>query len=102
MSYARYAEHRVSEATHVPFGHFVTPFGFVGEAVYTAFEGMADIAKRAFDAFQAKAREREAVRALVRLDDRTLRDIGVHRTQIHNVVRRVTENPDTDYREISS
>jgi uncharacterized protein YjiS (DUF1127 family) len=102
MSYARYAEHRVSEATHVPFGHFVAPFGFVGEAIYTAFEGMTDVAKRAFGAFQAKTGEREAVRALVRLDDRTLRDIGVQRAQVRYIAKRTAENPDTDYREISS
>jgi len=102
MSYARYAEQRVGEATQVPFSHFVAPFGFVGDTVYGAFESLADITKRAFGAFQAKAHEREAVRTLIRLDDRTLRDIGVQRTEIRYVVRRATDNPEIDYRETSS
>jgi uncharacterized protein YjiS (DUF1127 family) len=98
MSYNNYAHYRTQNRINVPFAEFVAPFAFVGEAVYTAANAGARVVGKAFRAAMAKVRERAAVATLSNLDDRILKDIGVRRSEIHFLARRVAENPGVDYR----
>ena len=90
--------HRGTGSQSVPFGHFVSPMAFLGEAVYTAFAAVASFAGEAARATSVKWHERRSVQALSRLDDRQLADIGIHRSDIHYLARRTAEDPRFDYR----
>jgi uncharacterized protein YjiS (DUF1127 family) len=68
------------------------------EAIDRALEAMARLVERAIQAAAVKRRERSAIEALSGLDDHALKDIGVHRSQIHHVARHFAENPGVDYR----
>ena len=58
--------------------------GCVAEAVAAAIHGLGAKARR-MDARQRKARQaRLAFEVLCRLDDRTLRDIGLHRSELQS------------------
>ena len=53
---------------------------------------------RALRAVLAKLREKAAIEILSSLDDRTLRDIGVPRSEIHSIAGQMSENPGMNYR----
>jgi uncharacterized protein YjiS (DUF1127 family) len=100
MSTRSYANHRPDRRISVPFAEFVAPMSHIGEAVYTAIEGTAGLVGQAFRTAKVKARARKQVNVLSGLDDRTLKDIGVRRSEIRYVARKVAENPGLDYRVI--
>ena len=102
MNYASYARHRVEGSQRVPFEEFVQPTRFVGEAFYSASEAVARAASRFFRETVVKSRERASVRELSDLSDHTLKDIGIHRSEIRQLARRVAETPGTDYRVLRS
>ena len=83
---------------NVPFGHFVSPMNTVGEAVYTAFSEASAVAGKVAKAIHAKLRARASIKALSDLDDHQLADIGIHRSDIAYLARRVAENPGFDHR----
>ena len=84
MSYRYYVGYRPHRSYAVPFV----------EAAETALGVIA----RAFRSTRAKARENSAIKILSGLDDRTLRDIGVPRSEIRSIARKMAENPGMDYR----
>ncbi len=98
MSYRTYANYRMNQAFRVPFAEFTAPMSFVGKAVYTAVEAAARLVGQAFRATKVKVRERAAINGLAALDDRTLKDIGVRRSEICFLAHKVAENPGVDYR----
>ena len=102
MTYASYTRHRVHESQRVPFAEFVQPTYFVGEAFYNASEAIARAAARTFRAAMIKSRARSSAEELSALSDHTLKDIGVERSQIKYLARRVAENPNVDYRVLRS
>jgi len=55
-------------------------------AAYRLLGAVGDLFARIRDAVRARRLEQEAVRELVLLDDRMLKDIGLHRGEIHAVV----------------
>ena len=101
MSYRYYVGYRPTRSYNVPFVHLVRPTAFVGEAIYVALDGAVNFAARAVRAVQSKLRENAAVKELSALDDRILQDIGVPRSEIRTIARRVAENPGMDYRMLS-
>lgn len=98
MSYRNDAHYQMPHRINVPFAEFVAPITFVGETVYTAIEASAKAVGQAFRAAKVKVRERSAIATLAELDDLTLKDIGVRRSEIRFLARKVAENPGVDYR----
>ena len=79
--------------TSVPFYEFVVPHLYVGEAVATAFTAAYDTTRRAVTEFNRWRWERTTRKALAGLDNTTLADIGVARSEIPAVARKAAENP---------
>jgi uncharacterized protein YjiS (DUF1127 family) len=102
MSYASYARQKVQESQKVPFAEFVEPTRFVGETFYGASEAIAHAAARVFKEAVVKSRRRASEKELSALSDHTLKDIGVHRSEIHYLTRRVAENADAGNRALRS
>ena len=98
MSSTYQSGHRGTESQDVPFGHFVSPMSHMGEAVYTAFAEISGVAGKIARAIHRKLRERASIQALSNLDDHQLADIGISRSDIHYLARRVAENPGFDHR----
>ena len=87
MSYRYYVGYR-------PYRSQAAPFVQAADAVF-------GFAAWVYRAARARARENSAINILSGLDDRTLKDIGVPRSEIHSIARRMAENPGMDYRAMS-
>lgn len=98
MRYRNDAGYPMQDRINVPFAELLAPITYVGDAAYTAMVAVARLVGRAFRAARVRARERAAIATLMALDDRMLKDIGVDRSGIHYLVRKVAENPGVDYR----
>lgn len=84
MSYRYYIGYQPRRSFGSPFARVVdAAFGFVARSVRAA---------------RARARENSAISILSGLDDRTLRDIGVPRSEIRPIAQKMAENPGIDYR----
>jgi uncharacterized protein YjiS (DUF1127 family) len=79
--------------TYVPFYDFVAPTLYVGEALATVLSAAYETATRGVTAFNRWRWERETRNALANLDDATLADVGVARSEIAAVARKAAENP---------
>ena len=79
--------------TNVPFFEVVAPTLFVGEAVATVFSAAYDAVEKGVTAFNSWRWERTTRRALASLDNATLADIGVARSEIPAVAKKAAENP---------
>ena len=79
---------RDHKGTGVPFAEVFAPFYSRGEAIVTAADGLFRFGARVIRAIAVKARERATIDALSDLDDRTLKDIGVSRSDIRYIARR--------------
>ena len=82
----------------VPFAEVTSPMNYMGEAICTGFDAVFRATGKAFHAVATKIRERRAIAELSELDDRTLADIGISRSLIHHVAKKVAENPGVNYR----
>ena len=76
--------------TPVPFYGVIAPTAYVGEIIAS---GLSKAISHAFDAIRRSYWERKTRIALSELDDASLRDIGVSRSEIHAIARTVAENP---------
>lgn len=84
MSYRYYVGYRPNRSYSLPFTKVADAvFGFVARALRAA---------------RLSAREDRAICILSDLDDRTMRDIGVPRSEIPVVARKLAENPGMDPR----
>ena len=75
--------------------------GFTSAAadfIAAAAHGAGRMARNAVRSVRVSIRERKAVRTLSSLDDRTLKDIGVYRSEIPHLARRFANSPGVDYR----
>lgn len=72
--------------THVPFAGLFQPAEAIADAITQA--GMAVV--RAVETVHRGIAYRQTVRALSRLDERTLADIGIMRSEITDVARELT------------
>jgi uncharacterized protein YjiS (DUF1127 family) len=97
MRYENYPDHRVYGRSNVPVADVAAPMAYAGEAIYAAYEAVAGIFGQVVRAVKVRARERSAVEALSTLDDRILNDIGVRRSEIRYLSRKIAENPGADY-----
>lgn len=77
----------------VPFYEFVAPTLYVGEAVATVFTAAYRKVENGVAAINRWRWERTTRRALANLDNATLADIGVARSEIAAVARKAAENP---------
>ena len=77
----------------VPFHDFVAPNLYVGEGVATVLFAVSDGFKRVVAAFNSWRWERTTRNALASLDNATLTDIGVARSEIPAVAREAANNP---------
>ena len=80
-------------ASNVPFYDFVAPNLYAGDAVATVLSGVYKAVLRSFEAVNRWRWERATRNTLASLDDATLADIGVSRSEIGAVARRAAENP---------
>jgi uncharacterized protein YjiS (DUF1127 family) len=88
-------------AGSVPFSVCVGGFKLVGDAVRKAASAVASgIADKAW-AFETNRRKRRPTRVSGHLSDRALKDIGIRRSEIQFLSRKVADNPGTDYRVFS-
>ena len=97
MSYANYPDHGMAPAPAVPFSEFTAPMMYIGEAIYGAFETAAKAVHSAFAWIVRKVRAYETVQHMSALDERTLQDIGVGRSEIRYVAQRAAESSRYDY-----
>ena len=98
MSPASHVRYQTETPPFVAFVNYDAPASHVGDAILTGLGATVRPIVRRFKAFRVKIREAQAARTLARLDDRTLEDIGLRRSQIGHVARLVAENPGVDYR----
>ena len=98
MSYADHPEHGMGPAPAVPFSAFTAPMEFVGQSVYSAFEMAAKGIAAVYSALARMLRQHRAQSHLMSLDDRTLQDIGVARSEIRYIAKRVSEDAGYDHR----
>ena len=91
MSYGSYQHNHRNHRYRTPFTDWIFPMGAAGEAVYAAFEAVARVIRRAFQATGTRRREDAVAEMLRSLDDRTLADIGVRRPEIRSVARQVVD-----------
>ncbi len=77
----------------VPFYDLVAPTLHAGEGVTTVFSGAFNTLKRVATAVQRWRWERATRADLLRLDNATLVDIGVARSEIPAIARAAAENP---------
>ena len=98
MSYANHDQSGMRPAPAVPFSEFTAPMAYIGEAVYTAVEMAAKGIAAAFRAVARVAQRHRTQSQLMTLDDRTLQDIGVSRSEIRYIARRVSEDAGYDFR----
>ena len=86
----------------VPFAVLVEPTRFVGETVYDTSKTIRQATARAFGAIVKHVKMRATVKEVSELSDHTLEDIGIDRSKIESLARRVVENPSVDYRVLNS
>jgi len=98
MNHLSHAGHQPALQPHVPFVHSVAPIFYAGEAIYFALEVSGRLIGRGFAVVRTRVREAQAVATLKCLDDRTLNDIGIRRSQIGHVAHLVARNRGIDYR----
>lgn len=96
MSYKKYAVGSVYGVDTVTYSRAGGPVP--AGAVSGVVNAVAGGAARAFRAVHNKFQERAAVRALSELEDWVLEDIGVPRSEIRAMVRKMMENPGLDHR----
>lgn len=84
MSYRYFVGYR-------PHRPYAMPFSQAADAV-------VGFVARAVRAARSRARENSAISILSDLDDRTLRDIGIPRSEIRPIAHKMSENPEIDYR----
>ena len=77
----------------VPFYDFVEPHLYVGEVVATGVTALFDAVERGYKAINRWRWERTTRNALASLDNTTLADIGVARSEIPAIARAAAENP---------
>lgn len=80
-------------ASNVPFYDFVAPNLYAGDAVATVLSAGYKWVLRSVEAFNRWRWERATRDTLASLDDATLADIGVSRSEIAAVARKAAENP---------
>ena len=94
-----YGNHnRHSGHAGVPFVAYVEAQSQMGHAVYETFGSLARAVRKFAQAVQRMHSERKTYHALARLDDRTLQDIGLSRSDISSVARKTAEAKASDYR----
>ncbi len=98
MSYTSYHDQRRYSPSGVPFAEFTESFRTTGETIYDAMDSFSRFVSRAVRAAGAKMREYRTVQVVSGLSDQTLKDIGVQRSEIRYIARRVASNPGVDYR----
>ncbi len=74
-------------AVRVPFPELVVPARFAAELAVTAFAEARALALRLVVAIGRSSRRRKALRHMMDLDDHLLRDLGIRREEIPDVVR---------------
>ena len=94
------SRHKESTAVGVPFYGVVAPVGYVGEAIYAAFDAIGRAFAATFEKARRTARIRATENALNQLDDRILADIGIRRGDIGFVATYVTDHPGRDPRKV--
>ena len=98
MSYANPNHGRMGQAPAVPFSEVTAPMEAVGQSVYTAIEMAAKAVYAGFTGVASMFRRHRAQSQLMALDDRTLQDIGVSRSEIRYIAKRVSEDTGYDHR----
>ncbi len=91
--YYREAANAGGGTSDVPFYDLVAPTLHAGEGVTTVLSGAFNTLKRVATAAQRWRWERVTRAALLRLDNATLVDIGVARSEIPAIARAAAENP---------
>jgi uncharacterized protein YjiS (DUF1127 family) len=90
MAYMSYTKDRMRSAGQ-------SPFDRAGEIFDASVLATVRMIGKAVRSAHAQYVERRTAAALSRLDDRILQDIGVNRSEIRYIARRLAENPGRDY-----
>ena len=99
MSYSKHANHSVYHSGAVCFDNMVVSTG--AGRPYPITDAVVSAVVRAFHAVSTKVVERATVKQLSALEDHILADIGVPRSRIHEMARKMAENPGVDHRTIA-
>lgn len=80
--------------------HFVgliTPTISLSEGILEGFSGLRRAATKVIENWKRQRKVAATVTQLSRLDDHTLRDIGLHRSEIYAAALAVVADPDGEY-----
>lgn len=99
MSYTKHANPCVYETGAVSFDSMAASGGAVSPHPIT--DAVVSAVVKAAHAVQTAMTERTTVKQLSALEDHILADIGVHRSQIREVARKMTETPGLDHRTVT-
>lgn len=98
MSSIDHAQDQEGTRPGASFGGAFAPLNHRGDAISSAIDGTAGFGARLWRAIVHKVRERATINALSELDDRTLSDIGVPRSEIRHIAGRLAHDPHYDHR----
>ena len=100
MSYTSHENYHNTMASHGSFPSAYDIYSNAAGGLQHAGAFIAHMAWKAYNAAAMKIRERQNYHAACNLSDEILKDIGIQRSEIYYLSKRMAANPGVDFREL--